>query len=110
VIVNTGEIGYVTGGKFPIRKYNVAQGAYTKKGHLSDNLWQGFVPALDKAYTVNPSQGFFVSANNYITSKNSKHGYSHAFAFTHRAMRITELIEEQISQGTLFTADTLKVI
>jgi hypothetical protein len=36
-MVNTGEIGYSTAGKFPVRKHNVAHGAYTKIGHLDDN-------------------------------------------------------------------------
>ena len=36
-VTTNGDIGYVTAGKFPIRKYNVGQGAYTKIGHLDDN-------------------------------------------------------------------------
>lgn len=93
------DIGYVTAGKFPIRKQNVGQGAYTKLGHLDDNQWLGIVPSQEHPYVINPSKGYIVSANNMITSSNVKHGISHSFVFQHRTSRISELIEEQMQKG-----------
>lgn len=94
VIERTGEIGYVATGKFPIRKYNVAQGAYTKIGHMDENKWLGFVDSSEKVYSINPSKNFIVSANNFISSEKSSHGYSHSMAFIHRSVRINEIFDE----------------
>lgn len=67
-MVETGEIGYATCGKFPIRKHKVAQGAYTKLGFLDENVWSGLVPSNELPYVVNPQKGYIVSANNFIAS------------------------------------------
>lgn len=96
-IVSTGDIGYVTQGKFPVRKHKVGQGSYTKLGYLNENMWQGFVPTDDYPYVINPEKGFVVSANNFITSENAKHGISHSFVFQHRAARISELLQQKIT-------------
>jgi len=85
--LESGDIGYSCHVKFPIRKHNVIQGAYPKKGHLKANSWTGFVPLQKLPHVVNPSKGYINSANNFITSKNAEHGISHAFAFQHRALR-----------------------
>lgn len=77
----TGEIGYVTQGLFPKRKYKVGQGSYTKLGYLNDNVWQGFLDCREQPYAVNPARGYIVSANNFITSQNVEWGISHSFAF-----------------------------
>ena len=79
--LETGDIGYTINLKFPVRKHNVVHGAYPKKGHLIENSWKGFVPKHELPYVVNPETGYIVSANNFITSQNSKHGISHAFSF-----------------------------
>ena len=79
--LESGDIGYQISLKFPVRQFNVVQGAYPKKGHLKENSWQSFVPVNELPYAVNPSSGYIVSANNHITSSNAKHGVSHAFAF-----------------------------
>jgi acyl-homoserine lactone acylase PvdQ len=42
---------------------------------------------------VNPDKGYLVSANNFVTSQNSKHGISHAFTFNHRSIRISEMLD-----------------
>ncbi len=93
-LVETGEIGYATCGKFPIRNHKVVQGSYTKLGFLDENLWTGFIKSKDLPYVINPEKGFIVSANNFITSDKAEYGVSHSFVFPHRAARIAELIEE----------------
>ncbi len=66
-------------GLFPKRKYAVTQGVYIKKGWLPENQWDGFLSPKDYPRLVNPKSGYFVSANNLVTSKNAKFGISHAF-------------------------------
>jgi len=39
-----------------------------------------------------------VSANNFITKSNVKHGISHSFTFATRAIRIGEMIEERLEK------------
>ncbi len=53
-LAKTGEIGYATCGKFPIRKHKVAQGAYTKLGFMDENVWTGIVPSNELPYVINP--------------------------------------------------------
>lgn len=87
-----GNIGYHMTGLFPKRKYNVHQGVYPKKGWMKDNLWDGFISQKEHPRMYNPESGFIVSANNFVASKNCKHGLSHAFSFTQRYLRIKEII------------------
>lgn len=46
----------------------------------------------------NPEKGYIVSANNFVTSKNAKHGITHAFSFTHRFIRLNELFDSRIEE------------
>jgi len=108
--LESGDIGYTISLKFPIRKHNVVQGAYPKKGDLSDNSWQGFVPLSELPYVVNPSSGYIVSANNQITSGNTKHGISHAFASQHRVIRIKEMLDSFIGKKDKMTVGSMKSI
>jgi acyl-homoserine lactone acylase PvdQ len=59
---------------------------------------------------INPEKGFIVSANNLITSENVKHGISHAMVFQHRAVRITELLNQFISSGKKLNIYDMKQI
>jgi len=45
-------------------------------------------------YVINPEKGFIVTSNNFMTSSNVLHGTTHAFTYTGRSTRITELIEQ----------------
>lgn len=44
-----------------------------------------------------------------MTSKNCKNGISHAFSFTHRYLRISEILEEKIkTKGKLQISDMIE--
>jgi penicillin amidase len=75
-------------GLFPKRKYNVVHGAYTKKGWMKENQWEGILYPKDMPHLVNPESGIIASSNNFITSKNVKYGVSHSFSFSQRTLRI----------------------
>ena len=102
-VVETGEIGYMTTGKFPLRNHNIAQGVYPKLGHLDQNRWTGLVPFEQYPVLVNPDKGFIVTANNFITSDKVEYAIGHTMNFQHRAVRITELILEYIESGKKMT-------
>jgi len=61
---------------------------------MDENKWLGFVDSSEKVYSINPSKNFIVSANNFISSEKSRHGYSHSMAFIHRSVRINEIFDE----------------
>ena len=76
---------------------------------MKDNLWQGFVPASEHPRLYNPESGIIVSANSLVTSKNCKNGISHAFSFTHRYLRIMEILEGKIKlNGKLQVSDMIE--
>ena len=63
-------------------------------------MWQGILTSDDLPSIVNPEKGYIVNTNNRVISDRAKHngsGFSHGFAFNHRAVRISELLEELIA-------------
>lgn len=102
-VTSGGDIGYHMSGMFPKRKYNVHQGVYPKKGWLKENLWQGFIDPKEHPRLYNPESGFIVSANNFVASKNCKHGLSHAFSFTTRFLRVKEMFEQRLAKNGKLT-------
>ena len=59
---------------------------------------------------VNPDKGYIVSCNNFNGSERSKYGVSHAFAFVHRRVRISEMIESLINSGKKLTVKDMQDI
>jgi len=49
---------------------------------LKENQWEGIVSSKEHPRLYNPESGIIVSANNLATTKNYKHGVSHAHSFT----------------------------
>jgi len=66
------------------------------------------VPPEELPYVVNPKSGYIVSANNFITSENAKNGISHSFAFITRAIRITEMLDDEIQAGHKLTVQDMQ--
>ena len=89
----SGDIGYQATGVFPKRNHNVVQGVYAKLASKPENLWTGILTSDDLPYVVNPEKGYIVNTNNRIASHRMKHGVSHNLFFSHRAVRISELLE-----------------
>lgn len=107
-VTAAGDIGYHMTGIFPKRKYKVAQGVYPKKGWLKENQWEGLIDTKEHPRIYNPKRGFIVSANNFVASKNSKWGISHAFSFWHRYVQLTERFTNMIKdKGRLSIQDMI---
>ena len=99
-VASNGDIGYAMTGLHPQRKHNVVHGVYPKKGWLKENQWVGLINNKLLPRVLNPKAGYIVSANNLITSSNTKFGISHSFSFPHRFLRIRELLQEKIREKT----------
>ena len=63
-------------------------------------MWTGVLQSDDLPSALNPEKGYLVSTNNVMAhySKN-KWGLSQAFSFNHRAVRISERLEELIAKS-----------
>lgn len=75
----------------------MAQGVYAKLASKKENMWIGFITPEDLPYVINPDKGYIVSTNNRMGSERMNYGVSHAFSYSHRAVRIKELIEGLIA-------------
>ena len=60
-----GNIGYQSPGKLPIRRDGL-YGDLPIEGWLSENDWQGFVDFEELPYTLNPSSGYIITANQSV--------------------------------------------
>ena len=96
-----GDIGYQATGLFPKRAQNVIQGVYAKDGTRKENLWLGVLTSDDLPSLINPDQGYIVNTNNLIArGSQNPHGLSYAVSFNHRAVRISERLEELIKKAS----------
>jgi penicillin amidase len=60
-----GNIAYQSPGKLPIRKEGLF-GDLPIEGWISENDWQGFVAFEDLPFTLNPSSGYIITANQSV--------------------------------------------
>ncbi len=97
-----GNIGYVTGGKFPVRAgYD---GLTPAPGWDSSVGWVGDVPQAAVPAVENPSDGFIVTANNQLTNPGLGYDFVVDNAFGARSQRITDRIAAATTGGRKITA------
>lgn len=94
-------------GWYPIRK-NPEMGNYIKDGTTSEDDWQGFIPLEDRLTTIDPECGYIVAANNRGSTDLYYDGLHKYHAYTARADRITEMIEDYISRGIKINTEITK--
>lgn len=89
-----GNIGYALGGWVPIRVQG--DGNFPVPGWSGEYEWQGYIPPDQLPATLNPTEGFAVTANN----RNAGDGYHYhhplhaAWLNGYRAARIRTMIEQ----------------
>jgi penicillin amidase len=86
-----GNIGYQTSGDVPIRKKG--DGRLPVPGWTSEYDWNGFIPFDELPYTLNPAEGYIVSANNLIVGAEYDHFLSADWDYGFRATRITQMLQ-----------------
>jgi penicillin amidase len=94
-----GNIGYQMPGNIPIRANG--DGSLPVPGWTDDYEWTGYIPFEELPFTLNPSQGYIVTANNAVVDKNYPYLIFNFYAHGHRAQRIVDLIENAPGQIAL---------
>lgn len=98
-----GNIGYQMPGKIPIRVAG-HDGMLPVPGWNAEYEWQGFIPFEELPYTLNPSRGYIVTANNAVVGQDYPYLITNQWSLGFRASRIVSLLEnaqEPISLSTL---------
>ncbi|MBM3125623.1 MAG: penicillin acylase family protein, partial [Chloroflexi bacterium] len=86
-----GNIGYQMPGDIPIRRNG--DGTLPVPGWTDEYEWAGFIPFEDQPYSLNPEEGYIVTANNRVPPLDYPHLITADWDYGYRAERITELIE-----------------
>ena len=86
-----GNIGYQTSGDIPIRKKG--DGTLPVPGWTGEYDWAGYIPFEELPYTVNPAEGYIVSANEKIPPSDYPHFISYDWDYGFRAQRILDMIK-----------------
>ena len=89
-----GNIAYQSPGKLPMRAEGQL-GDLPIPGWLSENDWLGFVPFEELPYTINPSSGYIITANQSVHPEQPWPNY---YARGYRAEAIERVINQYISQ------------
>jgi penicillin amidase len=87
-----GHFGYALGGAIPVRVAG-HDGKLPVPGWSGTYEWQGFIPNHELPATLDPPQGFVVTANNRIAADDYPHTVAAEWLNGYRAARITALIE-----------------
>ena len=88
-----GNIGYQSPGKLPIRRDGL-HGDLPIEGWLSENDWQGFVDFEELPYTLNPSSGYIITANQSVHPDQPWPNY---YARGYRAEAIERVVNQYMS-------------
>ena len=86
-----GNIAYQTSGDVPIRKKG--DGTLPVPGWTSEYDWTGYIPFEELPYTLNPAEGYIVSANEKIPPSDYPHFLSYDWDYGFRANRILTMIQ-----------------
>ncbi|HEY6907248.1 MAG TPA: penicillin acylase family protein, partial [Ignavibacteriaceae bacterium] len=89
---NKGNIGYMFGGKLPLRENQ--NPTFVFDGTNSKYDWKGYVPAGEIPYIFNPPDNYIASANNK-TLKDFKYHISNLWEPPSRIDRITRLLQSK---------------
>ncbi|MBL8050277.1 MAG: penicillin acylase family protein [Anaerolineales bacterium] len=86
-----GNIAYQMPGDIPIRKNG--DGTLPVPGWTDDYEWTGFIPFEELPYTLNPEEGFIVTANNQVPPDDYPYLITYDWDYGFRAQRILDMVE-----------------
>ncbi|MCZ2126694.1 MAG: penicillin acylase family protein [Anaerolineales bacterium] len=86
-----GNIGYQMPGDVPIRKNG--DGTLPVPGWTDDYEWTGFIPFDELPYTLNPKEGYIVTANNRVSPWDYPYLITKDWDYGYRAQRIVDMIQ-----------------
>lgn len=86
-----GNIGYQMPGNIPIRAQG--DGTIPVPGWTDEFQWRGYIPFDELPFTLNPPEGYIVTANNAVVGEEYPYLITSTWDYGYRAQRIIELIE-----------------
>jgi len=98
-----GTIAYKMAGLIPIR--NQGDGVIPTAGWTGETDWKGYIPFEQLPETVNPEEGYIVTANNKVMDDSYPYLITKSFAAPYRAQRIADVIESK--KGSLTPDDMI---
>ncbi len=99
-----GNIAYHSAGLIPVRE-NFTDESYANFPSNGESNWSGFIPFAELPNSINPKNGYIVTANNK-PQKNYKYYISNLYEPHYRAERIEELI----MSNSIVTEDEVKLM
>ena len=87
-----GNIGYQMPGDIPIRAKG--DGSLPVPGWTDEYEWTGYIPFEEKPFSLNPPEGYIVTANNAVVDADYPYLIATVFAHGYRAQRIVDMIEQ----------------
>ncbi|MGB2963272.1 MAG: penicillin acylase family protein [Anaerolineales bacterium] len=88
-----GNIAYQMPGRIPIREEG-HDGMLPVPGWTGDYEWQGYIPFEELPNTLNPPEGYIVTANNAVVGPDYPYLISQQWDRGFRAQRIVDMLEE----------------
>ena len=88
-----GNIGYWCCATVPVRSKR--DGFLPVPGWTGDYEWKGYVPFEKRSHIINPTEGFFATANNKIDIENYPQFISHYYEPVDRITRIQQLLSSK---------------
>ncbi|RCK72918.1 MAG: Penicillin amidase precursor [Anaerolineae bacterium] len=101
-----GNIAYQMPGNIPIRAKG--DGRLPVPGWTDEYEWTGYIPFDELPYTLNPPQGYIVTANNRVPPADYPYLITTDWDYGFRAQRIVELIEKETEKIDLATMQKLQ--
>lgn len=89
----TGNIGFVTAGRVPLRKSG--NGLLPQRGWTGEGDWTGWIPTAKMPSSYNPKSGILVNANNKVTGDKYPYLLTAQWPEGYRAARIRALLGER---------------
>jgi penicillin amidase len=86
-----GNIGYQMPGDVPIRANG--DGRFPVPGWTDEYEWTGYIPFEEQPYTLNPAEGYIVTANNQVPPRDYPYLVTADWDYGFRANRIVEMIQ-----------------
>ena len=87
-----GNIAYQMPGKIPIRVPG-HDGMLPVPGWNGEYDWQGYIPFEELPHTLNPSQGYIVTANNAVVGDDYLYTITEEWSYGFRANRLVGMLE-----------------
>ena len=104
----TGDIGYQTPGRIPIRQgYD---GKYPALGWDPRESWSGYIPFAALPNVRNPDDGFVVTANQASVYRDYPYFITDDWSYGARSQRIVDQLVKLTANGNRITADQIRTL